>query len=430
MAHFGLLCPPATSHVTGLSSVGRALISRGHRATLFNILDVEKLAKSEGLEFVPLGIEKHPLGSFRAFSEKIAQLKGIQALRFGLRPALAEIEMLLTEAPDALRAANVDVLLCDQGQPTGSTIAELLGIPFLTICNASPANREPCVPPTITHWMYGCSFRAKLRNELAYELFSILVTPLRRKINVFRSEHGLAPIRSLDDTFSPLAQISQQSREFDFPHHGLPAHFHHIGLFHRPGSSNTSFPYERLNGKPLVFASFGTILCDKPEIFEMLAQACHELDTQLVITLGGRGRIEQYQCLPGNPIVVNYAPQLEVLKHTSLTVCHAGTNTVLESLQAGVPVVTVPVWADQPGVAARLVYSGAGERLMLGQLSCDRFREVCGKVLREPKYRQRALAIGESIRNAGGEERAADIIENCLQSTDSIISTARTAPPA
>ncbi len=430
MQHFGLICPPATSHVTGLASIGRALLRRGHRVTVFNILDAEKLARSEGLEFSPLGVEQHPLGSFKAFSEKIAKLEGIEALRFGLRPALAEMETLLTEAPDALRSAKVDAILCDQGQPTGSTIAELVGIPFFTICNATAANREPCVPPTPTHWMYSCAWSAKLRNELAYGLLNLAVTPLRRKINAFRKSHGLRPIGSLDDTFSPLAQISQQTADFDFTHHRLPKHFHHVGLFHRPGSANVDFPYDRLNGKPLVYASFGTILTGKPEVFEMLARACHELDAQLVITLGGRGKVSDYEGLTGNPVVVSYAPQLEILKHTSLTVCHAGNNTVLESLQAEVPVLAVPVWGDQPSVAARLVYSGAGERLMPKKLSFERFRDVCGKVLRDHRYRERARAIGHSIQQAGGEERAADIIEGCLQSTASSMPAARATPPA
>ena len=88
---------------------------------------------------------------------------------------------------------------------------------------------------------------------------------------------------------------------------------------------------------------------------------------------------------------------------------------MLESLAANVPVVAFPVWGDQPSVAARLVYSGAGERLSLKNVNLNRLTAVCGKVLREPRYRERTEYIGASIRNAGGEVLAADIIENCLR---------------
>lgn len=60
--------------------------------------------------------------------------------------------------------------------------------------------------------------------------------------------------------------------------------------------------------------------------------------------------------LPGNPIVVNYAPQLELLKIADLTITHAGVNTTLESLSNGVPLVAIPITNDQPGVAARNIF--------------------------------------------------------------------------
>ena len=69
MAHFGLVCPPGTSHVTGLTTVARELCGRGHRATVFNILDVEALAEREGVGFRPLGVQDHPKGAFKASSQ-------------------------------------------------------------------------------------------------------------------------------------------------------------------------------------------------------------------------------------------------------------------------------------------------------------------------------------------------------------------------
>jgi len=39
------------------------------------------------------------------------------------------------------------------------------------------------------------------------------------------------------------------------------------------------------------------------------------------------------------PLVVEYAPQLELLAKARLTITHAGLNTVLDSLSNGVPLV-------------------------------------------------------------------------------------------
>src|SRR5262245_45613607 len=147
MAHFGLVCPPGTSHVTGLTTVARELCSRGHRATVFNILDVEALAAREGVGFHALGAKDHPKGAFKAFTERQSQMEGLAALRFGLQMARSEIAMLLEEGPEAMRADGVTALLVDQGQPAGSTLADRLGVPFVTICNALAANPDPQAPP-------------------------------------------------------------------------------------------------------------------------------------------------------------------------------------------------------------------------------------------------------------------------------------------
>jgi len=414
MHHFGLICPPAASHVTGLAAIGRVLLRHGHRATLFNILDTAVLAEREQIPFHPLGQAAHPSGSFRGFSEKMAQLEGLAALRFGLRVAASEIGMLLEEAPDALADAGVSALLVDQGQPAGSTLAESLNIPFFTICNAPPVNYHPSVPPTSTGWMPGNSYVTRLRNRLFHRALNLGIRPLRHQINDYRRRRGLRPLVSLESTGSPWVQLSQQTRDFDFPNPGLPEHFHYIGLLHRLSSSSVPFPFEQLSSRPLVYATFGTILKGKQEVFHTLAEVCAKLDAEFVISLGGRGRASDHPGLPGRVMVVEYAPQLELLKRSSLTICHAGNNTVLESLSYGVPVLAIPVWGDQPGVAARLVHSGAGERISLGKLRYEPLLRLCRQLLEQPSYRERARQIASSIENAGGEVRAAEIIDSIL----------------
>ncbi|XP_050375793.1 mogroside IE synthase-like [Argentina anserina] len=51
----------------------------------------------------------------------------------------------------------------------------------------------------------------------------------------------------------------------------------------------------------------------------------------------------------GKSLVVSWCPQLQVLAHRSVRcfVTHCGWNSVLEALSFGVPIVTMPHWADQ-----------------------------------------------------------------------------------
>ena len=123
----------------------------------------------------------------------------------------------------------------------------------------------------------------------------------------------------------------------------------------------------------------GTLQNRSLEIFQCIAEACDGLDAQLVISLGG-GSSPELQSLPGSPLVVEYAPQLELLKKATLTITHAGLNTVLESLSEGVPLVAIPITNDQPGVAARLAWTGAGEVVPLSGLSVPRLRAAIQQV--------------------------------------------------
>jgi zeaxanthin glucosyltransferase len=59
--------------------------------------------------------------------------------------------------------------------------------------------------------------------------------------------------------FSELAYITQVPKEFDFENPLLPPQFHHTGPFHDgKGRPKVDFPWDRLTGEPLIYASMGT----------------------------------------------------------------------------------------------------------------------------------------------------------------------------
>ena len=120
------------------------------------------------------------------------------------------------------------------------------------------------------------------------------------------------------------------------------------------------------------------------------------------------------QSLPGDPIVVRYAPQLELLKRAAAVITHAGLNTVLESLAEGVPLVAIPLGNDQPGVAARVAARGAGIVITPSTLSATRLRAALQSVLQQQSYHSAATAIRDAMQAIDGKARAADIIEDSL----------------
>ena len=72
-------------------------------------------------------------------------------------------------------------------------------------------------------------------------------------------------------TLSPLASITQVLRAFDFESSHRPPQFHHTGPFHDgAGRDKVNFPWERLTGEPLIYASMGTILTGQANFFRTL----------------------------------------------------------------------------------------------------------------------------------------------------------------
>jgi zeaxanthin glucosyltransferase len=414
MSHIGLVCPDYTGHLSPMSTLGRELARRGHRVTLVSLPDAGTRPYVAGFEFAPFGEREFPPGSLARFAEEQGRLAGLAAIRFIVRGYLREVEVLLRDLPPLLARRGMDALLVDQVYGAANTVAEKLDIPFVTICNALALNVEPAVPPFMTPWPYRASLLARARNVLGYRVMDSVIGPVVKLVNDRRAEWGMTPIGGLNDG-SDLAQIAQQPAFFDFPRRQLPDSFHYTGPFHDEGSSEpVSFPWELLDGRPLVYASMGTLQNRLPRIFHAIAAACAGLDAQLVISLGSR-EVALPAGLAGEPVVVPYAPQLELLKRASLVVTHAGINTVLESLAQGVPMVALPVANDQPGVAARLKYLGVGEFIPVGRAKASALRTAIDKVCGEPAYRANARKYQRQIAELDGLGRAADIVEEAFR---------------
>ncbi|NUN66472.1 glycosyltransferase [Pseudanabaena biceps] len=415
MAHIGIICVPATGHLNTLIPLGYELKQRGHQVTLIAPLDAQEQTKVAGLNFKPYAEESRPLGFTPNSLVKMGELSGMAALKYSINLFRDSAIAMIQEGMKATREAQIDMLLIDQASFGASTIAEYLNIPFITVTSSLMLNREESVPPFNFGWTYANNPLAKLRNKLGFKLLDRLVKPIIEAVNSQRQALNLLPFSSSSDAYSKIAQICRQPAEFEFPRQQLPDYFHFVGNFYSPFSrAAVDFPYEKLNGKPLIYASMGTIQNRLLNIFNQIAEACQDLDVQLIISLGGSADPESMPAFAGDPIVVKYAPQLEVLQKAQLTITPAGLNTTLESLGCGVPLVAIPIANDQPGVASRIAWTETGVVIPVKKLTVPKLRQAVQTVLSESKYRDNAKKMQLAIANSGGVTKAADIVEQAI----------------
>jgi MGT family glycosyltransferase len=399
-----------------MAALARRLQQRGHNVVIFGIADTEARVRSAAIDFQLIGASDYPLGTLQKLDQRLGELNGLATFRFTVERVKNTARMILRDGPEAARNANLDAMLIDEAD-MGGTVAEHLGLPFISIAFFPPLIRDDRIPPFCFGWPAGQDPLSRLRNVLGMRLLSRVAAPIYAVVNQQRQDWNLKPLTHAADALSPLAQITQLPQALEFDTTGKPpANLHYTGPFvdnqQRPP---VPFPWDRLDGRPLVYASLGTLQNSSVEIFRTIAEACAGLDLQLVLSLGGGLDPTHLGTLAGDPIVVSYAPQLQLLKRAAAVITHAGLNTVLESLAEGVPLVAVPIGNDQPGVAARVAAHGAGIVISRRKLNVTRLRSATRSVLTNPQYAAAAHRLQAAIEQIEGLETAADIIEDTLK---------------
>src|ERR1700733_2373851 len=416
MSHFGVLSYKGTGHLNPLIALSRQLTARGHRVTFFQRPELETRVRQYGLEFSPIGRARSTSGEHGRADSQHSTLSGIAGLRYRLRRIINDMEMFLREAPSALTQAGIDALIIDEIALPGPTLAQMLHLPYFVVSTSVPHHFGWAVPPSLSGYKDSTSYFDRVQNMLLQVSVLRMRGPIRRRLDDYRRKAGLGPIREIQKVFPELAHIAQLPQCLDFPRSMLPNNFYYTGPFvDEAVRPSVEFPWNRLDGRPLIYASLGTAQKSQPVIFRLIAEACQELDLQLVISLGGRLDPDILDGLPGQPLVVRYAPQLELLRRAEVVITHGGLNTVLEALMEGKPMIAIPMAHDQPAVAARLAWLKISEVLPVKRLSAKQLRVALVKILKNASYRDAAMEVQARIRSARGLERAVEVIEEALE---------------
>ncbi len=412
--HFGILSSTGTGHVNPLIALSQELKDRGHRLTFFEKPKIAGRVCQAGLEFRPIGTNK------LSFREKAAQghagfCSEISRLRFNLRSVAHDIENYLRELPSAFMQAGVDALIIDEIALAGPTIAQLLGLPYFIISTSVPHNFGWRAFPRHSGHKHSTSWCSLLQSALLEVSVLRMYGPIRWNLDRWRRQADMGPVSEMPTTFPALAQITQMPQCLDLPRKTLPVNFHYAGPFvEKAPRPSVDFPWDRLDGRPIIYASLGTTRNVQPSVFRMIAAACESLELQLVVSLGNRFEPELLSDLPGSAVVVKYAPQLDILKRAAIVITHGGSNTVLEALFEGKPMIAIPIAYDQPAVSLRLARCKVAEVLPIMRLSARQIRAAVTKILHDPSYREAAVAIRNQMQAINGSARAADVIEEAL----------------
>lgn len=159
--------------------------------------------------------------------------------------------------------------------------------------------------------------------------------------------------------------------------------------------SPTSTTSRRL---PLVYLTFGTVLpylSSAAETYRFALAALSSVDARVLLTVGRSFPVDQLGPLPPNAHVEPWIEQDRALRDAAVVVCHGGSGTLLGAIEAAVPLVVMPFFADQRsngrlvdrhrlGTVVVPTVSPDDRRPTLGQADARRLADAVEELLAQP----------------------------------------------
>jgi len=405
---------PVPGHLLPALAVAAALRQRGHAAALYTGASARALVEGQGLRLLPFR---------RLREERLEALLGragaAAADPTGALAALAELQLAtlpaqLADLGDALAAWPADVVVSD---PTllgpWCLLDELAGLPVAVLSPFAtwPAGADALPPPGRA----GADGPARQAARAAASGIAALADAgWCAAVNALRLRFGLAPLAPpllAHLAGKPLCLVPS-TPDFDGPRRDLPPSVRHVGPCAWPGATPwDATPALPRGVDPLVVVSEGALLPAAPALLRAAVQALAGLPFRVLVAAGRRTDRARLGLAAGaaNVCIVPWMPLREALQQAVCVVTSGGSDTVLASLAAGVPLVVAPGSGDQPANAARVEHAGAGV-VLDDAVSPGRLAAAVHRVTANPRFRDAAERVAQDFARHDGAAAAAELL--------------------
>ncbi|PEU50773.1 hypothetical protein CN395_29395 [Priestia megaterium] len=164
---------------------------------------------------------------------------------------------------------------------------------------------------------------------------------------------------------------------------------------------------EKIKDKKLIYISLGSVL-NNPKFYAVCIEAFKNTDWQVVMVAKS---LPDNVDIPKNFIIMEFAPQLDILPHTDIFISHGGMNSVNEALWFGVPMVIIPQNADQPFIANKIMEKGLGKTLQPSDLSAKKLKFVTEALMEDKDIKETLRKTMSVIQTSAESIEGADTIQ-------------------
>ena len=382
----------APGHVIPTLGLVSELVSRGDRVAYFEVPPFQAEIESRGAVFhayPPIAPYPGPGGANQYYLGPVLTWCAREWV-----PALLE----------RVRAERPDYIVHDSLCLWGRILAHALGVPAVaSVATAgfTPQTFHACprLRPQRRAWIAEASAGLKLFRDWRRDLATRYGLPCPINfVDTFTNQQPLNLVH-LPRALQPYAEAFGPEYAF-------------VGVCTSARERPTDFSFARLDGRPLVYVSFGTIHNPGLAFFRSLLAAVATRDWQTVLVLSPGIEPAQLGEIPGNVIVFapGTAPQLQLLERAAAFVTHGAGGGLREGAWFGVPMVAVPQTYEQEILSAHLEAQGAGVMLEPARVTTATLGAAIERTVTESAMRVRAGALRDASRAAGGAAAAADAI--------------------
>lgn len=170
--------------------------------------------------------------------------------------------------------------------------------------------------------------------------------------------------------------------------------------------------------KPLIYCAMGSqahSFAGSKRFFQTMIDAMRiKTEWQMILSVG-KYHSTEFENVPGNVRVVNWVPQLEVLRRAKSMITHGGMGTIKECIIMGVPMIVFPMVRNQPMSGARVVYHGLGVRGDIHTVTVEQVQSMIERIVHDDTYRERVVRMGQKFREMEENGKGVRIIEKMLE---------------
>ncbi|MDQ5826400.1 MAG: glycosyltransferase [Chloroflexota bacterium] len=379
---------PTASHWHPLVPLAQALETAGHEVAFATSPGFCPTIEAKGFRCFSTGADDIP----EERQQRREQMVGLNAQEdtfFTLRHVFAGVraERSLMSLLDILRDWQPAVVVRENTEFAGCVAAERAGIPHSVVqITAAWTFFLDAVGPPVARLCELVGLPAENPGDVLHRYLLLSPRPL-----------------SLWNPSVPVPPTTHAIRYAGFSQSGkeeLPAWVSELG---------------KRGERPTVYATLGTFDNERTDILTAILEGIRDEPLNLILTVGRNRDPEEFGEQPANVRVERYVPNNLLLPYCDMVLCHGGSGTMLDALSLGLPMVLIPIAADQPQNAQRCAELGVARVVEpdrhTGSELAHAILDATREVLVAAHYREAAQGLRKEIEELPGLDYAVTLLE-------------------